>query len=1388
MKKIKVVTVVLVGLFLFAFCQTALAVTNEIERISVATDGTQGNWTSQSSVLSGNARRVVFWSRSTNLDPSGNSGIFVRDRETGVTKLIPGGGGPESFSISADGQYIAYLSDHIYLYDIETDTAKLIDAAPDGTPGNWNACCGSGNPIISADGRFVTFFSYSSNLVQYDTNGAEDVFVYSRETGILERVNISSSGEQSNGSYSVPFSISSDGRYVVFGTNSSNFDLNNTNGMQDMYIRDRINGTTERTGTNFDGLSGGIISAASISADGRYVAFSLGISSFSFQGSIVYIKDRKNGTFKKVSNGAFRNNSLDPFISSDGRYVVYNSGWMDVSTREDLFVYDNQTETTKCISPASNGSGGYEYFRWPSISADNKYITFSSNVASLVPNDTNESWDVFLVKNPLYDGPVNIVPPTLTNPTDSEYKDDGINPNKGVANKDLLTFKTIYTDTENATPTKMDVVIRNTVDFDTDFYGEQFTLSDHAIVVQGSDINERFPQKTKFVGNDNWGNAITGGESVTATLKRENIYQATTTVVVDLYKVVIGEVSADIVLEALDANGVVMNSKKLSVLSDSDVSQIKRETLSITSENPIFGLRVLAEATHNAHVLIEKIDLGEKLPMVVDTAVATLSFSNGNFNDGEQYTTSSKFPKGKYDFNFEASDGEFATSTEVKTFTTGYSNIAFLPGIKASRLFVADGSHIDGEDQLWEPNVDTDTQDLLINSNGSSTNPNIYTKSRKNENEDGGVIDEAFGFTVNVYETFLFDLKKWKAEDVIQNYGVLAYDWRLAFSEVLNGGKDIDGKVYFDDSYPTDKPYIFQKLRDLAETSDNGKVTIVAHSMGGMLAKKLLHDIQEDPNHPYRDLLSKVEIVILVDSPQLGTPQAIATLLNGTNEELGVPLLKWPKFTKDATVRAVAYDMPSVYTLLPSSRYMSRVHDDTLGYTVPILLNQNLRNVAADKVFNATTTFDYFNLKYGTTTITTIDTLDDFLAGKDGHASSTVNDTIHPNAIRADLIIQAQNIHDEIDNWTPPDGIKVVQIAGWGIPKTIRGVEYKEKNELRCNLPASGNGMGAAMPSCIESKSEFNNEPMFTFDGDGTVVVPSQIAMKDTFGVDTYYVDLNDYNYRYLLGMQINRDHASILEVDSVRTLIKNINNKIINPEEGLQFIKKDSIELNPKGLKKFVRLSLHSPVNADIFDNAGRHVGISASSIADNMFYDTQMPNSYYLKMGEGKYLGFQLEASTTIQLQGTGSGTFTFELEQYQGDELEGAQTFTNIPVSTSTKAVLIMSTLDDAKELKIDYDGDGTVDFIVFTEETKKTVTFQTLKDGIQKLLLGVQPALLNQTVTAEKQFIKGNNKTTNALLLVLRKETEKLLLKKNTKIQQENILRVLATVQVLIEKTN
>ncbi|OGI94019.1 hypothetical protein A3A03_00670 [Candidatus Nomurabacteria bacterium RIFCSPLOWO2_01_FULL_40_18] len=188
----------------------------------------------------------------------------------------------------------------------------------------------------------------------------------------------------------------------------------------------------------------------------------------------------------------------------------------------------------------------------------------------------------------------------------------------------------------------------------------------------------------------------------------------------------------------------------------------------------------------------------------------------------------------------------------------GFSSVLFLPGLKASRLYAprADGS----EDQLWEPNGNSDVEYLYLNTDGTSRNSNVYTREIIEEANVPIPLGEA---GPNIYKSFAHMLYTLFDERKIADWKAFPYDWRQSVDDIVNNGtKYEDGTLSLTDT-----------LESLVDSSLNGKVTIIAHSNGGLLAKALLKKLQDDKTAGRNNLIDSVDVLILVGVPEIGTPE-----------------------------------------------------------------------------------------------------------------------------------------------------------------------------------------------------------------------------------------------------------------------------------------------------------------------------------------------------------------------------------------------------------------------------------------------------------------------------------------------------------------------------------
>jgi Tol biopolymer transport system component len=206
--------------------------------------------------------------------------------------------------------------------------------------------------VLSADGKHVAFSSSASNLVPGDTNGQEDVFVRDLKRGLTRRATLDTAGEQAAGTSAKAAGISRSGRFVAFTADAGNLVPGDTNGQRDAFVRDLRYGVTTRASLTWDGGEiGGTSFAEGISGDGRYVVFTASC------GCVV------------------------PGETATGT--------------SDVYVRDLKKGTTRRVSSASDGTRGNGSSYTAAIAGDGRYVAFTSRATNLVPGDTNGTSDVF---------------------------------------------------------------------------------------------------------------------------------------------------------------------------------------------------------------------------------------------------------------------------------------------------------------------------------------------------------------------------------------------------------------------------------------------------------------------------------------------------------------------------------------------------------------------------------------------------------------------------------------------------------------------------------------------------------------------------------------------------------------------------------------------------------------------------------------------------------------------------------------------------------------------------------------------------------------------------------------------------------------------------------
>ena len=277
-------------------------ITGVTTRVSTSSSGNQavGFTYMQACGISTDGRYVLFYTDDNNLAPGDNNStgatsyfscdVFLKDTLTGVTTRVSTSSSGEGAyynsayggAISADGRYVTFHSradnlvandtnygEDVFLKDTKTGVTTRVSTSSAGGQSNHMSYV----KAISADGRFVAFDSLADNLVTGDTNGTLDAFIKDTITGVTTRVSTSSSGGQSSGG-SYVHAISADGRFVTFASDASNLVSGDNNGARDIFVKDTLTGVTTLVSTSSSGQQGvGAPVSASISADGRYIAF-----------------------------------------------------------------------------------------------------------------------------------------------------------------------------------------------------------------------------------------------------------------------------------------------------------------------------------------------------------------------------------------------------------------------------------------------------------------------------------------------------------------------------------------------------------------------------------------------------------------------------------------------------------------------------------------------------------------------------------------------------------------------------------------------------------------------------------------------------------------------------------------------------------------------------------------------------------------------------------------------------------------------------------------------------------------------------------------------------------------------------------------------------------
>lgn len=603
------------------------------------------------------------------------------------------------------------------------------------------------------------------------------------------------------------------------------------------------------------------------------------------------------------------------------------------------------------------------------------------------------------------------------------------------------------------------------------------------------------------------------------------------------------------------------------------------------------------------------------------------------------------------------------------------ANVLFLPGIKGSRLQI-------GTDTIWPPTITINSNDLLqlsMNESGESLN----------DVRVSGVMNTFYG--ASIYKPFSEFMDELVLDEKIFSWSPFAYDWRFMPERVIRDGvKTPNGDVVD----------LLEEVEILASNSRTGKVVIIAHSMGGLLGKALIKELEQQGK------AGLVESFVMVATPQLGTPQAAAALLHGEGE--GIPDVWFlPELIASSVgMRVVAQNIPAGYNLLPSQRYFQEVSDPVITFDPRASFTKTWRDFWGDDGINDHNNFSAFLMGTGVS-----------------RNKPLVNVLRRPEVLNPGLLAGALDFHSEYDNYQLPSNIRGVQVAGWGLP-TTKALRYRTRHFLE------------------------SYETIFTREGDGTVVYPSAVSVNG----EVYFFNIFDYNDL----TSDRKNHGNILGSFPIQFLVE----KLLEKKSVLETSFITTIKPESSSVGDQLIVSAHSPVILGAHDEFGNFTGISPNQnfSSDTLLISEDIPGSSFIISAENQYLFLPKEGTYQVSYRGIGEGPTTVEIQNFIADTATLVASYSDIPTFQGTVATLsVDSSVPENTIIEVDVDGDGEVDEMFLPDSAEEgqdyslseIIAILKTKIGDLDIKQNIKNNLLKRLDLLEKRI--GKKKERNAKIL-------------------------------------
>ncbi|MEN9649052.1 MAG: hypothetical protein RL094_19 [Candidatus Parcubacteria bacterium] len=568
------------------------------------------------------------------------------------------------------------------------------------------------------------------------------------------------------------------------------------------------------------------------------------------------------------------------------------------------------------------------------------------------------------------------------------------------------------------------------------------------------------------------------------------------------------------------------------------------------------------------------------------------------------------------------------------------SSVLFIPGMQGSRLYKKERFF---ENQLWEPDSNEDIQKLFLTSAGTTKDSTIYTKDIIGTTNILGPV-----FSVPIYTSLITSLNSLVKDGSITTWQSLPYDWRMSQESLIDSS-------------------VISRITELASTSKTGKVTIVAHSNGGLLGKVIMKKLSDI----HKDYL--IDKIMFIAVPENGTPQTLTTLLHGDNQTLLFGFLMNKKMARD-----FSFNMSSVYTLVPSKKYFeTNVDPEVIRFTSA---STSMKFVYGDRIKDYDTLYDFFLASRG----------DRFKNPK------TASDTNWPNILNVGLLQSAKQFHTTYDTWQPPAHVQFTTIAGTG-KDTLKGIEYFISD---CK---TGSFIADILISIKCGLDNPRRIPMTSTNGDGVVTGggiqyrPGNFFFVDLFGINV----LEKKNYA----------HATMLNIPQVLQIIKDvIQNKTIQTGANIYPV----VPHMPRERDVYsYTVSQEVDISVRDQDNKVTGAGTVYSSNMTQPLYE-EIPNSSYFTIGDSKKITLA-EKPTKVEIKGVSTGVFSLVTEAKVISSSTGSayyRVFDRVPVTSVTSGTLV--TTATTSQLELDDDSDGDIDRVIIPTDTTASSTNEAQLD--------------------------------------------------------------------------